>query len=175
MVAIGALFKPDPTAQTQYRGVYRRPDRPGLYAARFKEHGRFRLLGYFPSETDAARRVAEEYAAVFGPGWESLFRGGGDGRRRRWWAVRPWHEVRKRPGRRAIRRRVGYVVSVWEWGRETQLGDHLHPTDRRRDSARRRPWVFKTWSEAWAATTEWGRTAGAARWGLLAGIALWRA
>ena len=168
---VDVLFKPDPTAQTQFRGVYRRGK---LFAARFKINGHTRFLGYFLTERQAAERVAREYESVYGPGWEAWLRGGTDRRRRPWWAVRPWHQIVKRPGKKPIRRVVGYVVSVWEWGRETQLGDHLHPFDRRLDSVRRRPRVFPTWAAAQAAAIEWARTDYPRRWGLLTPYALWR-
>jgi hypothetical protein len=63
---------------------------------------------------------------------------------------------------------------VWEWGRELVLGDHLHPADRGRDRAGRRPWVFPTREQAVAAVARWRREAVPRRWPLWPDIACFR-
>lgn len=173
VASVQALFTPDPTKQTQFRGVY--PHNSG-YRARFKINGRLESLGTAPTERAAAELVAARLTEVYGPGWPLLYRGG-DARRARPWRVWRAVTIRKvrRDGRvRVVRRQVGWSASVWEGGRETVLGDHLHPADRRRDRGTRRPWVFATHAEAAEAVARWRREAVPRRWALLAPWAVWR-
>lgn len=90
VASVSALFTPDPTKATQYRGVYARRDRPHIgFAAKFKMGSRLRHLGYFPTERDAAVRVAQEFAYWYGPLWGRRFGAGLDERR-----SNPWQGVR---------------------------------------------------------------------------------
>lgn len=97
VASLDALFRPNPTASSQFRGVSYERDKK-LFRAMFKFGGRLRRLGYFATETDAARRVAEECEYWYGPLWWKRFAPGMDARKRDPWEVIPWAgEVAAKP------------------------------------------------------------------------------
>lgn len=159
------LYDPFARTGTGYLNVYLkrgRRDSAPRFVALWKRCGFLRVLGSRPTAREAAGLVAAEYAATYGDRWPLVVRT----RRRNPWRVFGWFRWVKRPGRRPRRVLVGWAASVWEWGEERQLGDHLHPTDPRRDwPVARRPWVWPTKAEAKAAVKAWRRDVLPRRWG----------
>lgn len=181
---LDALYTPDPTKQTQYRGVYRKGNQ---FVAMYKLAGRLRPLKAYPTEREAAERVAAEFQYWYGPSWHR--RNLNERRANPWRAVR-WHAPDEPEwvgdrgtvrGGTAARHappgwpEVGWAVEVWEWGSPVILGDHLHPTRPALDwPHRRRPWVWETEPQALDAFRQWRRRDLPQRWGLFACCSLWR-
>jgi hypothetical protein len=186
-----ALAQPDPldalrlpagASPSGYRNVYRKRR---AWVARVKVAGRLINLScpesgayYHPNPRAAARLVGAWYADRYGPDWSLMFRRapgrhGTDRRRANPWAFRHWHHVSYEGGR-PRKTFAGWVVSVWEFGREKMLGDHLHPTNPRLDRAKRRPWVYPTREAAAAGLREWRAVSLPRRWGEKAASALGR-
>lgn len=163
-------------AKSGYRNIYESRNGRGKWRVRPKQGDKLLCLpdGRFDDLRDAVHRLVRWYRENYSPdrrspAWTQMVFGGGvDGRRRnRWGTMR----VPTRYDRRGGQKRVaewGYAVWFWELGRLTMFGEHLSPTDWRKDRKRRRLLVYATREEAQAAFRQWVATTLPRRWGVLA-------